>query len=255
MAKDAVASWTRPHFQPGGGEPFLFYVCFGNFPQELAPSSSRYRLLGIPDGINALRYDESTQPKVLGSFLCGFLWDELRAGEPALAAAVANAPESIVVRGTAANSETLDYLRDAVGFISYLTDSGGVAVYDPQMFRWWAPGEWRKEIFNPASAVPRHHVTILVSEDGNAAGHWYHTRGMRKFGRPDISVRNVTQAHKDGVIDLINRFIEMQAFGAVIPEGHPIRMKSLPEGLTCHHNGDREDTDFNNVHLEIRLPG
>lgn len=201
-----------------------------------------------------MRCNERKEPQVRNSFMKGYLWDKLQKEEPTVAAKVAKASECIVVRGMPANSETLDYLRDVVGFISYLTDFGGVAVYDPQMFRWWPPGEWRKEIFEPAAAVPRNHVTILVSEDKKPMRQWYHTRGMRKFGRPDISVRNVAKAYEDGVIDLINRFIEMQAFGAIIPEGQPIKIKSLPQGLTCHHAGDVEDPDFNNVHVEIRMP-
>ena len=40
--------------------------------------------------------------------------------------------------------------------------------------------------------------------------------------------------------------------GAIIEEGQKIRMNSLPEGITCHYEGDLDDPDFNNVHIEIR---
>jgi hypothetical protein len=81
---------------------------------------------------------------------------------------------------------------------------------------------------------------------------------LRKFGRPDLSVHNVPPSLQEGVIDLCNRFIEFQAFGGVIEEGQGIRMRGLPEGMTCHHGGDLDDPDFNNVHVEItwrRHPG
>jgi hypothetical protein len=78
---------------------------------------------------------------------------------------------------------------------------------------------------------------------------------MRKFGRPDISVHGVVHKHADGVTLLIERFVEFQAFGGVIPEGETIRMQSLPPGGKCRHRGDLEDPDFNNVHVEIEWPG
>ncbi len=56
------------------------------------------------------------------------------------------------------------------------------------------------------------------------------------------------------MIDLCERFIEMMAFGAVIAEGQEIRMNSLPAGMRCHHAGDHDDPDFNNVHVEIMWP-
>jgi hypothetical protein len=121
------------------------------------------------------------------------------------------------------------------------------------MFHWWTPAEWRERAFEPAGPVPRHHVTILVSEapDGTQ---WFHTRGLRKFGRPDLSTHNVKVQYHAAIIELFNRFIEYQAFGAIIPDGEEIRMAALPPGMTCRRRGDIEDPDFNNEHVEILWP-
>ncbi len=54
-----------------------------------------------------------------------------------------------------------------------------------------------------------------------------------------------------GVQDLLNRLIEMQALGGVVPEGQAITMASLPAGWRCSHRGSTDDPDFNNRHLEI----
>ena len=75
---------------------------------------------------------------------------------------------------------------------------------------------------------------------------------MRKFGRPDLSIHGVSKKEESGQLELINRLIVMQAEGARVQEGQPIQMRSLPPGLTCHHDGDVDDPDFNNVHIEIR---
>lgn len=82
----------------------------------------------------------------------------------------------------------------------------------------------------------------------------HHTRGMRKFGRPDLSAHGVSSRHREAIIELFDRFIEFQAFGGIITEGMEIRMGGLPSGMTCRHGGDLDDPDFNNVHVEITPP-
>ena len=77
---------------------------------------------------------------------------------------------------------------------------------------------------------------------------------MRKYGRPDLSVRGVGEGHADGVALLIERFVEFQALGGVIAEGEEIRMKGLPAGGVCRHAGSLDDPDFNNVHVEVVWP-
>jgi hypothetical protein len=119
------------------------------------------------------------------------------------------------------------------------------------MFKWWSAHEWREHAFEPAGAVPRHHVVILVSDEPDERSRWYHTRGMLKFGRPDLSVHGVVPELEPAVKDLCERFIEMQAFGAVIPEGQEVRMNGLPPGWRCRHGGDLDDPEFNNRHVEI----
>lgn len=160
----------------------------------------------------------------------------------------------MALRGTFPDPPDLNYLRDTVGLITHFLDHGGVAVFDPQMLRWWSPEQWREEVFEPTGPVPRQHVVIMVSEDSDDTD-WIHTRGLRKFGRPDLSIPKVPQSRKDAVIDMCNRFIELQAFGGIIPEGQEIRLRSLPAGLICHHRGDLKDPVFNNIHVHIAQGG
>jgi hypothetical protein len=165
----------------------------------------------------------------------------------------------MVLRGSQPDPPTLDYLRDSVGLLTYVLDCGGCAVYDPQSFDWCPPDRWRHRVFEPAGPVPRHHVVILISDEEEhqqpdpsvRSPVWFHTRGMRKFGRPDLSVHDVPPDHVDAVTDLCNRFIELQAFGGVIPEGQEVRMAALPPGGVARHGGSLDDPDFNNVHVEI----
>jgi hypothetical protein len=247
-------TWERKHFVAGGGDPFLFYVVYGEIDSSAPLSRSTYRSNGIPDGVDVMSYGPSKHPEVPGSFRDGYLWGEFVAAAPELSATVAQCEHCVILRGTPNDATTLNYLRDTVGLIAYLLDHGGCALYDPLMFRWWQPSDWRQQIFSPAAAVPRRHTVILVSEEADPSLKWFHTRGMRKFGRPDISVHNVTADLEDGVIDLCNRLIEHQAFGHVITDGQEVRMASLPAGGVIRHRGDLDDPDFNNVHVDVSWP-
>lgn len=249
-SQPSLTTWKRQRFKPGGGDAFLFYVVYGSIDPKAPLSRSTYRSSGIPEGLTVSSYGPQVHPETVDSFRSGYLWDELKTLDPDLAGKVSEQKSCMVLRGTFSDPKDLDYLRDTVGLIAHFLDHGGVAVYDPQMFKWWSSEEWKERIFKPAGPVPRHHSVILTSEDASGT-QWIHTRGLRKFGRPDLSIHRVTPSLKAGVIDLCNRFIELQAFGGIVPEGQEIKMATLPPGMTCHHRGNIDDPDFNNVHLEI----
>jgi hypothetical protein len=229
----------------------LFYVVYGKFGNLPGLSSSHYRSAGLPAGLDLCHYDTEHNPRVLAGFLEGYVWDELRSRDPALASRISESKECLVLRGEVEDGETLNYLRDCVGLLTFLLDHGGIAIYDPLMFQWWEPDDWRERIFDPGGPVPRHHVVVLTSDEPEPGLTWYHTRGMRKFGRPELSIHKVPTHYREAVIDLFSRFIELQALGGIIDEGQEIRMRSLPKGMTCHHRGDPDDPDFNNFHVEI----
>jgi hypothetical protein len=77
---------------------------------------------------------------------------------------------------------------------------------------------------------------------------------LSDFGRLDLAIHDVPAELHGAVIDFFERLIELQAFGGIIAEGYAIRMKTLPAGMTCRHQGSLEDPDFNNVHVEIAWP-
>jgi hypothetical protein len=247
-----LPSWPRQHFQRGGGDAQLFYKIHGAFAGPPSVSRSKHRCAGVPDRCDLQSYNRDSAPELFAFGLQNdWISRDFRAHQADLAAQVACTDQCLVLRGVVPDPETLDYFRDAVGLVTALLEAGGIAVFDPQMFKWWSADEWRTRAFEPMGAVPRHHVVILVSDEQDGDGRWYHTRGMRKFGRPDVSIHHVPLDLEGVVEDLCNRFIEMQAFGAVIEEGQAIKMTGLPSGWRCRHRGDLDDPEFNNVHVDI----
>jgi hypothetical protein len=252
---EGLADWPRKFYEGPGGKPFLFCVVYGTFTPMPALSRQEHRSNCVFPGLQLSHRDQDQYPDVLDRFRQGYLWEELRRHKAGLAEAVHAADECLILRGELEDQGDLNYLRDTVGLLTFLLDHGGIVVYDPWMFRWWEPDQWKDRIVRPGGAVPRQHAVILTSEEPEDASlTWFHTRGMRKFGRPDLSLHGVPSNYREAVIDLFERFIEFQAFGGVIEEGQEILMKTMPRGMTCHHAGDLDDPDFNNVHVEITPP-
>jgi hypothetical protein len=248
-----LVEWPRRHFVPGGKHPFLFYVVYGRVDTTKVLSRSNYRSNGIPDGIDVMAYGPTEHADQVAAFCDGYLWDQLTTEAPNLAATIAAQDCCLVLTGEIVDPPTPNYLREVIGFLTFCLDAGGVAIYDPLMFKWWGAPEWRSHVFNNGWSAPRHHVVILVPRDSDET-EWIHTRGMRKFGRPDISIHKVGPQRKNAVIDLCNRFIELLAFGGIVRDGSEVRLSSLPSGMKCFRNGSEEDPDFNNEHIEIVWP-
>lgn len=248
-----LAPWPRPHFSPGGGDALLFYAVFGEFDLSTPLSKSKYRTSGMPDWLELVQLDGAKQPEAIARYRGGPVWDVLKRDMPLVADEAGRAPQCVALRAEVTDPPTLDYFRDAVGVLTWLLDAGGVAVYDPQMLWLWPADEWKGEAFAPGEANPDRHTTIMVSpEDGGTS--WYHTRGMRKYGRPDLSVRGVGEAHADAVASLLEHFVEFQALGGLIADGEEVRVKALPAGGVWRHGGSLDDPAFNNVHVEVSWP-
>lgn len=245
-----LATWPRPHYQPGGARPFLFYKLHGDFTDVPPVSRGAYRTRGLPDGLETFRVGRADDPELTALGVDDALGEAV---EPSLRAAIRAAPHVMLVRGEPAADATLDYLRDTIGVLTALLDAGAVAMFDPQRFGWWTPAAWRQHVFAPARPQPWMHVAILSTPEPAAPDRvWIHTRGMRTFGRPDLSIHGVAAAEVPVIEELCHRFIGMAAAGVVVPEGQQVRIGALPGDWRCFHGGDVDDPEFNNVHLEIR---
>ena len=251
---EPLAAWPRPYYQPGAGDALIFFVVFGRFGDIGPVSRSQYRCDGIPDSLSVTKCGPDSHADEVNRFREGPMWDLAKREDQGISDEISRARECIVIRGEVPDPSELNYLRDVVGFITYLLDNGGIAVYDPQRFKYWSASEWREKLFDIGDAAPLAHTIILFSDEGDGTK-WFHTRGLRKFGRADLSVHHVPSDREPAVQDLLNRFIVFQAEGGVIADGQEIKMKSLPAGLRCYVTGDLDDPDFNNIHVEIGVPG
>ncbi|WP_369931311.1 hypothetical protein [Xanthomonas sp. NCPPB 2632] len=250
----AAPSWPRPHWQPSDENAVLLFFVFGAFPEDLAIPASRYGSAGLPDGVELQRFQNAVLSRWEGYPLSGALGDLLREDSPEAFAAAKAAPHVIAIRGRFADRDALDYLRDTLGVVAALTDIGGKAVVDPQILSLFDAAGWREHYLVKGGAPTRHHVLILCSPEETKGRSWIRTRGMRKFGRPDISLTNVPDREIDRAGALAERFVDLGALGAHFEEGQTVEVDGVAGGLAVALSGDESDPLFNNSHAAMRWP-
>lgn len=240
--------WEREFYQPEAGDAVLSYVVFGDLRADLEVDASTYRTSGPPKGVEMelfSRVEHGAWIETLAQGYLGALLEE----QPDLRNAVYASPTVAVLQGEVEDPETLDYLRDTIGVVTALLDAGGVAVLDAVALRWWPKNEWREIIFDPAGPEPIEQITLLASEEED--GFWLHSRGLRKFGRPDLSVRGLKQEGLDLFAGLFESLTVSLAGGATIPDGHRIRIGGTKIEMTVDLSGTLDDPDFDNLYYEL----
>ena len=249
-----LPDWPRDHYRRTEQKAVLFYVAFGEFVPQLTLDVTKFRSSGLPPGCELTVLTRSKHKDYISNLCEGYVWNELRRERPELASNALAASACAALKGELDDPPTLNYFRDAIRVLAYLLEQGGCALYDPLQLRWWSPMEWRLEVFEPQQPRFNQHVVILTSEEDAAGTTWVHTRGLRKFARPEISVHHVGPIHLSAVIDLCDRFIHFQRRGGVIEEGQEVRVNGLPRGGIARHGGHLDDPNFNNIHVEIVWP-
>ena len=204
----------------------------------------------VAQGVELFRHPHEALKTWAGYPLAGALGDVLSQDNPPTFEEAQATREVLSVRGRISDPDSLDYLRDSIGVLAGLLDLGGVAIIDPQMLSLFDAAQWRQRYVVTGGAPPRQHVLILVNPDEDG-GQWVHTRGMRKFARPDLSVRQVPQADIERAGAMCQKLADLQALGLSIEDGQTLDVHGVPGNLIARTGGDMEDPRFNNTHIEL----
>ena len=244
--------WLRKYFSQPYKKPFLFYIIFGSKVERLNISKSKHNVDEMPEDLEIISYcklSNDEEKNYIEGFYSDYLGKLLKEKSRTLSDDILKCDHITVVRGEFNDSDSLSYLKNTLGVVKALLGTGAVGVLDIQVLQWFEPEEWAKKYFEPKAPLPRNHIWIFESEDNKQI--WLHTRGMRKFGRPDISIRNLTKKNYDLGIDLINRFIEVFAFGLLPDEKKEIRIGNMKNPTHAKILGDYANYDFNNYYFEF----
>ena len=247
------AAWLRPHWQAGEGRSLLLWFVFGDFPRQLPIDGAAWRTRGLPAGGEIGRYARHELERWPGHPLSGALGDLLCEDDDALVARAAAAPEGFVIRAELVDAPDLDALRDGIGLVSALMAAGAVAAVDPQLLTAFDAEAWRARFFARPAFDVRDHVLMLCDADGQAPGRLHvHTRGLRKFARPDLSLRRVPAVARDVAGELLQRLAEWQALGGRFHAGQTVQAGDI--ALSALPGGHLDDPAFNNLHVAFDWP-
>ena len=246
-------AWPRPHWQAGDDRSLLLWFVFGAFPRQLPIDGAAWRTRGLPVAGEIGRYGRRELERWPGYPLAGALGDLLREDDAALVARAAAAPEGFVIRAEPADAPDLDALRDGIGLVSALMAVGGVAVVDPQLLMAFDAQAWHARFFARPEFDVRDHVLMLCDADEQTPGRLHvHTRGLRKFARPDLDVRRVPAVARDGAGELLQRLAQWQALGGCLHAGQTVQAGDV--SLSAMPGGHPGDPAFNNTHVAFDWP-
>src|SRR5216684_7007745 len=224
--------WERPQYEAGGGDASVLLVVFGPKPEPLRVMSLAHRVVPMDLSLE-LEYQE---PHSAAALLYSPSGATLLQGWEGEEPSVLTADGCMVIRAEVPDPKDLRYFRNCVGVVTAILEAGGRAAANVQSLGMFTAEQWRAVIFAPDTPQPRLHVNVFHGEEEGGAV-WVHSRGLRAFGRPDLSIRNVPADALPAASELCNRLIEAQAFGEVIADGKPIDLPGLAEGLAARHQG------------------
>lgn len=242
--------YERPYYEDLNYPPLLYYVIFGVTGEDMSVSRERHHVDAIPEGLDCISYNREEHDEYMSSMLDGVLGEMLDEGNHDLYETVKNTDKWVVLRGEMKQDADLNYMRNVIGMIQATLESGALGVLDLQTFSLFSPQEWTDKIFSQ-EFDPYKHVVILasVAEDDSL---WLHTRGMRKFGRPDISMEHVDQKQIEDAAQVIDQLIYYGVLGAFFSRHTKVHTHN---GLSCvvkpQFVDDFDNPDFNNSYFRI----
>ncbi|QFT56458.1 hypothetical protein [Microbulbifer sp. THAF38] len=241
--------YTKP-FQPA----FIFIAIFGAENSELKLSEVDHNIDQIPEGVDIAFYNKSIpeQKDYIEGFLTGTMGQLLKTQSPELYQKTIQTNSIAIVSGEFKDVKSLTYLKNTIGIIKAITEEGAVSVIDFQIARLYTPDQWSDTFFEPRRPSPQKHVFLMYSPEKD--GIWLHSRGMRTFGMPDISLVGWPEKHLHDGHKLARRFIEIYAKGKFPESGIEIKVEGLPRGMYTQLKGGYDNLDFNNFYIEIQWP-
>jgi hypothetical protein len=232
MVIPAPGPWPRPQYTPGGGVAEFEFFCFST--QDMPPDAS-FDLAGegypgseLPVGVG-LRTDAEGQrgPEPLFD---AFYRESLLVEHPGLEGDVDAIRFRHIVAGNVPDPADLTYLQAAWAAVRWFLRYGSFVVRDVRMEKW----RTRAEVLGRPAAEPYQACGYRVQVEREAEegwGHLLYTRGLSKFGRPDLIAIVAPELLEDAA-DALNAIAGGLAEGRRLPTSGQARDESP---FACEH--------------------
>lgn len=241
----------RKYYNDIDYKPFLFYVVFGVSEDNMQVSKTKHHVDEVPAGIDVMCLNRTNNNDYIENFFRGAIGDIIKERNEELYNICREQDKCVVIQGAAIEDATFDYMRNIVGVMQAFVDNGAVGILDLLTFTLFSPKAYTEKFFEK-DINAQDHVVILISKTGDK--YWLHTRGMSKFGRPDISMENVAESNVPLCKNIINQMIYYGGEGAVFKEQIKINLSSEESYIVnTEFINDFDNDDFNNAYYKISL--
>ena len=243
---------TRKHYEKIDYKPLIFFAIFDVSDGEFKITKEKHHVYGIPEGIEIQMFRRPDDDEYFKGFFGGSLGLVLYDSNKELYDKASEANNCVVVRGNVEDDTSFEYLRDVIGIVEAFAENGAIAVLDLLNMTFISPTEWRNMYFEQ-EINPVKHVNIFVSDDEEGT-YWYHTRGLIKFGRPELSMHKIKREDIDKVKEIFDMLIEYEGHGVFFKEEVKV---VTPENETyiikTDFINDFENPDFNNAYYNLEI--
>ena len=261
VAQHPPSPWLRPYHEPQGGVASVALFVFAERPLDLRVPVSRSRH-GLPAGfdfdtLDIRQHVRSDSP----DWFDGFFTTEMRhvmegdLGRAADRLAAMQAAFSVGVK--LEEPADLSYLQGCWGAAAWLCECGAEVVNDAGAIRWHAAESVLA--LDPLRELDiEREVTLVFEIDATPGfGHVTHTRGLAKFGRPDVVLLGAQADDARATAGLLNGLALRAALGAPLRANQTVRLAELaPRQLAPYEPGSAHpEVHLNNDGLVLDISG
>ena len=248
-----TTEWKRSQFEPGAPNVFQLF-CFAKAPlaADVPMSASRF---GLPSaeamqGVEVREIPRAVDPAWFDGFRGGALRNvaAMALGSLADFDAADTLCAILIERPDAAD---LVHLQAGWAAAKWLVARGATVVLDAQSNRFWKGSEiadWPAVRPFALSAD----VNVVVEGEPKTSLANIHTRGLRKFGRPDLVVMNVPGPRWDAVAGILRVLAARQADGKLFKAGDRTKVEHDEIVFSAFTPGPADELHLNNVALELK---
>jgi hypothetical protein len=218
-----VEPWQRPAHRPAGREAAVLLVAFT--PGEVLTELNLAAVTPANAPVDALAvrlHRHEDNPEWMDAFRTGPLRD-LAARELPDLRPIDEATCCYSIQVRVPDPADLTHLQLAWAVAARVSRAGAVAVFDAFAHDWSLPEQVAALDPHRPFDILREISVIAESEPTPGFGHPVHTRGMVKFGRPDL-IMGVPEDRIGDAASVLNQLATMLAEGHVLAAGHHLRI-------------------------------
>lgn len=251
-----IGPWLRPAFQAGGEANVFQLFCFSAsaLATDVPMSGGRF---GLPSA-EAMAFVEVRELRrdMDPAWFDGFRSGALRAiamqslGDLTL---LDEAQRLTAVLINRADAPDLTHVQAGWAVAQWLVARGATVLLDAQTNRFWKGEDVATWPATRPFALSTD-VNVVVEAEPTSQVATIHTRGLKKFGRPDLVIHDVPGAQWDAVAALVRALAQQLADGAVMKAGSRLTVGGNTITLSAFTPSPDKELHLNNEALLLQHP-